>query len=348
MPSGDVSIGIGHGGGNVMRSVYVCPHTKKPLYEDDDGLARDDGSHYEFIRGWNNTPIPNFLCTHELGKSGKQSLNMYSQPDSVEQYRNFLDWLFQTFNESESAVRRNLVQELNLQNANRVLVVGCGLGDDIPGIIEAIGQEGEVYAQDLSSEMVVAASKYIMSDHPLGKIHFSISDAKLLPFSDDFFDGAFHFGGINLFDDIKLSIGEMERVVKPGGRVVFGDEGVAPWLRDTEYGRIAVANNSLWKATAPIELLPRNAINVNLSWILGSCFYVIRFEVSEKGPSMNIDVPHKGHRGGSMRTRYFGQLEGVSEESKKFVLEDAKRRGISVYDWLEEAIRDKQIRCSLR
>ena len=139
-------------------------------------------------------------------------------------------------------------------------------------------------------------------------------------------------------------LNKMERVVKPGGRVVFGDEGVGPWLRNTEYGYIAINNISLWAATAPIDLLPRNSLDVHLSWVLGNCFYVIDFEVSDIGPFMNIDVPHKGRRGGSMRTRYFGQLEGVTEESKKFVLEDAERKKISLHDWLEQLIRDKQNR----
>src|SRR3546814_5164791 len=77
-------------------------------------------------------------------------------------------------------------------------------------------------------------------------LFFSVSDACHLPFEDRFFDAAFHFGGINLFEDVEGAIGEMNRVVKPGGRVVFGDEGIGPWLRDTEFGRIVVNNNPLW------------------------------------------------------------------------------------------------------
>jgi hypothetical protein len=57
---------------------------------------------------------------------------------------------------------------------------------------------------------------------------------------------------------------------------------------------------------------------------------------------MDIDLPHKGRRGGTMRTRYFGLLEGVSEESKRFVFEDAERLDISVHDWLEQVIRSKR------
>jgi SAM-dependent methyltransferase len=327
---------------NTVTSVYVCPKTKQPLFEEEDGLTTHDGIRYEFVRGWNNTAIPDFLHASELGDAGKKSQTMYDKSASVELYRNFLNWLFQTFNEDPSAFRKSLIQRLNLKKGDKALVTGCGTGDDIPAIIEVVGNDGEVYAQDLSSEMTIAASEFVISTHPSAKICFSISNANLLPFADDFFDGAFHFGGINLFDDMRSAISEMERVVKPGGRVVFGDEGVAPWLKDTEYGRMAITNNSLWNANAPIDLLPRNVVDVNLSWILGNCFYTISFGVSEKGPFMNIDVPHKGRRGGSMRTRYFGLLEGVTEESKRFVLEDSERMGISVSDWLEQTIKSKQ------
>lgn len=328
-----------------MQSIYVCPKTRKSLREDKNGLLRDDGVFYPFVKGSNSVNIPNFLAAYEQGEAAKKSLAMYDQKASAEIYRNFLDWLFQTFNESESSFRATLIGKLNLRRGNRVLITGCGLGDDIRPITDAIGPNGEVYANDLAAEMVVAASHYATLDQPsLNNIFFSVCDAKLLPFPDDFLDGAFHFGGMNLFDDMKLSIGEMERVVKPGGRVVFGDEGVGPWLRNTEYGRIAINNNLLWATTAPIDLLPRNSMDVHLSWVLGNCFYVIDFEVSDIGPFMDIDVRHKGRRGGSMRTRYFGQLEGVTEESNKFVLEDAKRKGISVHDWLEQVIRNEQKR----
>ena len=323
---------------------YVCPKTREPLYESDHGLVRSDGLCYALIRGWNDIPIPDFLQSQELGEAGKKSLEMYDQTASIQVYRNFLDWLFQTFGESETAFRKSLVRKLKLKNGDKVLVTGCGLGDDIPPILQVIGDSGEVYAQDLSAEMILAASTYVLPSHSRSRIRFCISNASLLPFADGYLDAAYHFGGINLFDDVRQAIYEMERVVKPGGRVVFGDEGVAPWLKETEYGRIAVTNNSLWSTPAPIELLPEKALDVNLSWILGNCFYLVSFEVSKTGPFMNMDVPHKGRRGGTMRTRYFGQLEGVTEESKRFVLEDSERLGMSIQEWLESAIRDKQAR----
>ncbi len=325
------------------KSVYVCPQTKDSLFEMENGLARHDGIFYPFFRGKNNIPIPNFLVATSLGEAGKQSLDMYNQKISPDIYRNFLDWLFLTFNEDEASFRQKLIQRLKLQKGSKVLITGCGLGDDVLPIVELVGDDGEVYAQDLAAEMVIAASNSTLSDSLHSKnIHLSICNAESLPFSDNFFDGAFHFGGINLFDDVRLSISEMNRVVKPGGIVCFGDEGVGPWLRDTEYGRLAITNNPLWAAIAPVDKLPRTVTDVELSWVLGNCFYVISFRVSENGPLMDIDVPHKGRRGGTIRTRSYGQLEGVTEDTKKFVLDDAAAKGISVHDWLEQTIQERR------
>jgi SAM-dependent methyltransferase len=289
--------------------VYVSPLNGELLRETESGLIGSDGIHYRFLTGWNDTKIPDFVCSEDLGETGRKSLELYNQATSVQQYRNFLAWLFETFAEDESNFRRRLLQKTKIKAGDRVLVTGCGLGDDLPFAVESVGDDGEVYAQDLSAQMVLAASMEILPAYRNSAIHFSVSDAAHLPFSDGFFDAAYHFGGINLFDNIRLAIREMERVVKTGGRVVFGDEGVAPWLKHRSYGRIAINNNSLWQSDPPLDLLPEKVIDVELSWVLGNCFYVISFEVSDTGPYINLDVQHKSPRGGTMRTRYFGTLD---------------------------------------
>lgn len=294
---------------SAIPSAYVCPVTRQLLYETDSGFVRSDGFQYPHINGWNGVRIPDFVQSKELGETGKKSMDMYNQSASVRIYRNFLSWLFETFAKDETNFRSGLLKKTKVKPGDKVLITGCGLGDDIPPLLQIMGNQGEVYAQDLSAEMVMAASSFILPSHSDSAINFSISNASRLPFADKFFDAAFHFGGINLFDDVQLAIHEMERVVKGGGRVVFGDEGVAPWLRNAEYGRIAINNNALWRSEAPINLLPAKAIDVELTWILGNCFYLISFEVSETGPYMNMDVSHKSPRGGTMRTRYLETLD---------------------------------------
>lgn len=324
--------------------MYLCPKTKKPLFQNSHGdeLVTDDGIAYPLINIGNG--IPNFLSAYTLGNSQKINLDIYNQSFSVERYTNELNWLYATFGEDESLFRQRNLEQLQIHRGQRILLTGCGLGSDLKHIAEAVGPEGVVFAQDLAPEMVLATANNASTfQFDVSNIYLSISDAQNLPFAEGFFDGVFHFGGINLFEDIPTAINEMARVVKPGGRVVFGDESVAPWLRDTDYGRAAICNNSLWKVSTPIEFLPTNATEVNLKWIFGNCFYLISFVVSVDGPYMNMDVKHIGPRGGSMRTRYFGQLEGVSEESKLFVIENAKKRKISIHEWLEEAIKEKKV-----
>ena len=325
-------------------SIYTCPETQKPLSEHEEGLLRDDGILYPFVQGENDTYIPNFLATQQQGAYGKQALAMYDEKDSADVYRNFLNWLFETFNENDVSFRKKLTSKLNIKKGDKVLITGCGLGDDVQAVLDVVGPNGEVYANDLAAKMVLAASNSSIDEHKGSpkNLFFSICDAQVLPFTDKFFDCAFHFGGINLFDDMEAAIREMDRVVKPGGRVVFGDEAVAPWLKDTEYGRAAICNNSLWAVEAPLDLLPKTVVDVHLSWVLGNCFYLVDFEVSDDGPFMNMDVPHIGPRGGCMRTRYLGNLEGVTEETKRFVIEEAKREGISIHDWLESVLKEKK------
>lgn len=312
-----------------MNNIYICPNTNELLEEKENGLINNKGYFYPYIKSLNDVKIPNF--TMESNKS-INFLNEYNKEQSILMYQNFLNWLFETFDEDELTFRKQLLKKLDLPKNYKILITGCGLGDDVEPIINLFGLDGEIYLCDLSEVMVTEASNRTSKYE---NIFLSVCDAHNLPFSNNFFDGVFHFGGINLFENINLAINEMVRVTKVKGKVVFGDEGVAPWLRDTQYAKIAINNIALWAKEAPIDKLPENVEDVNLSWVLGNCFYVIDFRVSEGLPFMNLDIKHQGRRGGNMRTRYFGLLEGVSEETKNKILNDSIKKGLSVHDWLE-------------
>jgi ubiquinone/menaquinone biosynthesis C-methylase UbiE len=315
---------------------YVCPVTKESLDATSEGLRRADGTLYPWLAS-DGEPVVDFVAGHARLQADKATQAMYNSPHASDVYRNFLDWLFASFEVGEEEFRRGLVAHLRLARGHRVLVTGCGLGEDLPIVAEAVGPQGAVYAQDLAKRMVLHARERYPAELPAPR--FSVGDAMELPFADGYFDAVFHFGGINLFGDMKRAIAEMARVTRPGGRVVFGDEGVAPWLRGTEYARIAIANIPLWESPIPLEALPYAVDDVHCTWVLGQCFYVIDFAVTPGGPRMNIDVPHKGRRGGSARTRYFGQLEGVTPEAKQLAAEAAAREGLSLHDWLDRAVR---------
>lgn len=256
----------------------------------------------------------------------------------VREYDRGMEVLFQTFATDEATVRAQLTGLLNLQPGARVLETGCGTGRDT---LHLAAKAGALFATDLSVDMIgVGRLRLAEAGIAANRVHLFVSDATRLPFADAFFDAAYHFGGINLFPDVKLGIAEMARVVKPGGKVVFGDEGLAPWLADSEFGKILVNSNPLYRYQPPIALLPVSARDVACRWIMNGAFYVIDFTVGEGEPFLDIDIPFPGWRGGSHRTRYYGKLDGVAPEVRQQVVDAAARAGMSITDWLEKTLRE--------
>ena len=224
-----------------------------------------------------------------------------------------------------------------------MLEVGCGTGRDSYRIARRLGAGGELFLQDLSPGMVHTCVKRMQEHdrqmHFKCRLDYSISNATYLPFADNSFDVVFHFGGFNEFSDHKASAAEFARVVKPGGKVLFGDESVGPWLRGTEFEGIVSTNNPLFRHRLPIDVLPECARNVSVRWIMANCFYVISFDKGDGPPPLDLDLPHKGWRGGTMRSRYFGVLEGVTPEAKELARLGAAAAGVSVHEWLDRLVR---------
>jgi hypothetical protein len=142
-----------------------------------------------------------------------------------------------------------------------------------------------------------------------------------------------------LFTDQALAIAEMARVVRVGGKVVFGDEGVAPWLREKPHGQILMNSNRLYKYTPPMDKLPECASDACVRWFLGNAYYTIDFRVGDGPPRLDLDLPVLGRRGGTHRTRHYGVLEGVTPEAKAMAERAAKASGLSMHEWLDRAVR---------
>jgi len=194
--------------------------------------------------------------------------------------------------------------------------------------------------QDLSPGMVSACVRTMATTSGFTcSLDYSVSNATALPFPDDFFDAVFHFGGFNQFGDLRKGAAELTRVARPGGHILIGDEAVAPWLKGTEFEDIVTTNNALFRAEVPLAVLPEGARDVTVRWIIGNCFYLIGFRKGNGPPPLNLDLLHKGWRGGTMRSRYFGVLEGVSVEAKALAKQAAAKAGMSVHEWLDRIVR---------
>lgn len=330
-----------------LINTYICPYTKKSLsleagiYEGDElqegRFVSPSGSSFTVEDG-----IPVFLDPARLGEMEKKTQAEYDMV-ADEFYDNAVDWLFESFYEDEDEIRESMVDLLNIQPKSCVLEIGCGTGRDSFRIGRRLGGEGILYLQDLSRNMVIKTQQTIdayRKEHGLAcEAHLFVSDALHLPFPDDYFDAIFHFGGFNNFSMPKESLNEFARITKIGGKLVIGDESVPPWLEGSTFGEIVCVNNPLFRHKVPLHTIPECARDVTVRWILGSCFYLIDFRIDQGTPPLNLDLPHKGRRGGTMRTRYYGQLEGVSMEAKKIAQEAAAKEGISLHDWLDQVIR---------
>ena len=314
-------------------SAFRCPRSGSPLRLVEpvlrDGevvsgkLVSAEGVSYPIEDGVPNFVDPALLTTIEA--------HTKAEYDRVaeEIYDVAVDWQFASLYEDENAVRESMVDMLGLEPGLAVLEVGCGTGRDSFRLARRLGRDGHLHMQDLSPGMVRACVRKMANPAVGGDIachlDYSVSNATALPFPDGAFDAVFHFGGFNQFGDLRKGAAELTRVAKMGGHIVIGDEALAPWLEGTEFEAIVTTNNPLFKAETPLSVLPEGARDVVLRWIMGNCFYVIGFKKGEGPPALNLDLPHQGWRGGTMRTRYFGVLEGVSVEAKALAKQAAAK-----------------------
>jgi hypothetical protein len=68
-------------------------------------------------------------------------------------------------------------------------------------------------------------------------------------------------------------------------------------------------------------------------------FFIIEFTVAEGEPKGNYHIPIPSERGGTHWSRFFGNLEGVSDETKELAYLAKKRTGKSMHEWLDHVVK---------
>jgi len=111
----------------------------------------------------------------------------------------------------------------NIQPGEGVLDIGCGAGVDtlLAGLIT--GPQGTAVGIDIVPEMVARAEKSLASMTP-GNVTFCIASGERLPFADLSFEIVISNGALNLMPDKEAALAEIERVLKPGGRLMLADQ----------------------------------------------------------------------------------------------------------------------------
>lgn len=122
------------------------------------------------------------------------------------------------------AAALHLPQKENLH----VLDLATGTADQLISLFESKASIASAVGIDLSSEMLQIGSKKIESKSYCGRIELVRADAEKIPFENGRFDAAtFSFGIRNVTDPL-ISLKEIHRVLKPGGRCLILEFSLPP------------------------------------------------------------------------------------------------------------------------
>jgi ubiquinone/menaquinone biosynthesis C-methylase UbiE len=113
-----------------------------------------------------------------------------------------------------------VVEGAALSPGLHVLDIASGVGEPSLTVAEAVGPQGRVVATDLVPHMLKFAEENAAA-RGLRNMEFHTANAEQLPFPDRRFDRVTSRFGIMFIPDIQKALGEMARVLKPGGRVSF-------------------------------------------------------------------------------------------------------------------------------
>jgi ubiquinone/menaquinone biosynthesis C-methylase UbiE len=136
---------------------------------------------------------------------------------------------------ANSALRHSLERE-------RVLDAGSGGGFDSFVAAHQVGPQGQVVGIDMLSEMLEKSGKTAES-MGLKNVEFREGLLEEIPVEDGWADVVITNGVINLCADKKRVFSELWRVLRPGGRLQFGDIANGKPVPES-----AIRNIDLWTA----------------------------------------------------------------------------------------------------
>ena len=122
--------------------------------------------------------------------------------------------------------RRRAADLAGLGPGQRALDVATGTGDLALELARRVAPGGTVVGADFSERMLELARDKAAAERIVGRVpadaqvRFETANALALPYGDDEFDAATVGFGARNFSDLPRGLGEMTRVVRPGGRVV--------------------------------------------------------------------------------------------------------------------------------
>jgi len=117
------------------------------------------------------------------------------------------------------AWRRQAVSKLQTPPRSRILDVATGTADVALEIYRQHRPEA-ILGVDIADQMLDIGRRKIQKKNWQGVIQLEQGDSENLRFADNTFDGATVAFGVRNFQDLRKGLGEIHRVLKPGGELV--------------------------------------------------------------------------------------------------------------------------------
>lgn len=108
-----------------------------------------------------------------------------------------------------------IVHKMLTGERGRILDIGCAAGGDIPGYR---ARQFSVIGIDLAPRMLEFAHQRFADDP---EVHFCRADVEHLPFADQSMDHVVCLGVFEFLQDYNAALGEIHRVLRPGGLAIF-------------------------------------------------------------------------------------------------------------------------------
>jgi ubiquinone/menaquinone biosynthesis C-methylase UbiE len=120
-----------------------------------------------------------------------------------------------------------LVDLLHAAEGEHLLEVGPGIGIYTIKLARAVGAAGTVEVCDIQQRFL-DDTMALVSAHGFSNVRPTMGDATMLPYDDDSFDAVVLITVLGELSDQDSALGEIFRVLKPGGRLIVGESAFDP------------------------------------------------------------------------------------------------------------------------
>ena len=110
------------------------------------------------------------------------------------------------------------INTARVPKGGKVLDIAGGTGDLSRGWAKRVGKTGEVWLTDINSSMLTVGRDRLLNEGTI--LPVAVCDAEKLPFPDNYFDWVSVSFGLRNMTHKDVALGEMYRVLKPGGTLL--------------------------------------------------------------------------------------------------------------------------------